>query len=56
MLEQRTEVADQIGVAEQQRAARRGALGQRQRLAIAAPGQSQHPCAGRVRLDRGSVA
>ena len=56
LLEQRPEVADQVGVAEEQRAVGRGPLGQRQRLSLAAAGQPQDPGAGRVRLDRGSVA
>ena len=48
---ERAQVAAQVGVAEQQRARRRGALGERQRLALAAPrraGATRAPAASRA--------
>ena len=49
--EQRRQIAAKVGVAEQDRAGRRGALGQRQRLPLPAVREPEHPGAG-CRRDR----
>ncbi len=55
-LDERRQVAAQIGVAEQQATRRCGALRDRQRLALAAVREPEHPRAGDRRRMRGRIA